>query len=56
MKDEWNLPWYLYPVKFGLVGLLGLAFVVSYIFKKFEKEIFVFGMVALIAFLAGAIL
>ena len=53
VKDEWNVPWYLYPVKFGLAGLLGLAFLVSYIFKKFEKEIFVFGTVALIAFLAG---
>ena len=53
VKDEWNVPWYLYPVKFGLAGLLGFSFLVSYIFKKFEKEIFVFGIVALIAFLAG---
>jgi len=53
IKDQWNVPWYLYPMKFGLMGILSIAFVVSYIFKKFEKEIFVFGIVALIAFLAG---
>ena len=48
-----NVPWYFYPVKFGLTGLLGLAFLLSYLFKKFEKEIFVFGITIVIAFFAG---
>jgi hypothetical protein len=50
---EFNVPWYFYPVKFGLTGLLGLAFLLSYLFRKFEKEIFVFAVVAVIALLAG---
>jgi hypothetical protein len=48
-----DIPWYLYPMKFGLTGLLGLAFILSYIFKKFEKEVFVFGLIVIIALLAG---
>jgi hypothetical protein len=52
-ENQWNVPWYLYPMKFGLTGLLGLAFVLSYLFKKFEKEIFVFAIVAIIALLVG---
>ena len=48
-----NVPWYLYPIKFGLTGLLGLAFILSYLFKKFEKEIFIFGIIIIIAFFAG---
>jgi hypothetical protein len=48
-----NVPWYLYPIKFGLTGLLGLAFILSYVFKKFEKEIFIFGIIIIIAFFAG---
>jgi hypothetical protein len=48
-----NVPWYLYPMKFGLTGLLGLAFVLSYLFKKFEKEIFIFALIATIALLIG---
>lgn len=48
-----NVPWYFYPVKFGLTGLLALAFILSYLFKKFEKEIFVFGIIIVIAFFAG---
>ena len=50
---HWDIPWYLYPMKFGLIGLLGLAFILSYIFKKFEKEVFVFGVIAIIALLVG---
>jgi hypothetical protein len=53
IKDEWNVPWYLYPIKFGVTGFLGLAFIVSYIFKKYEKIIFVFGILAILAFFAG---
>ena len=48
-----NVPWYLYPIKFGLTGLLGLTFILSYLFKKFEKEIFIFGIIISIAFFAG---
>jgi hypothetical protein len=49
----YNIPWYLYSLKFGVTGLLGLAFVLSYLFKRFEKEIFVFGIIIIIALLAG---
>ncbi len=52
-EDEWNVPWYLYPMKFGLTGLLGLVFLLSYIFRKFEKEIFVFAIIVVIAFVTG---
>jgi hypothetical protein len=47
------VPWYMYPMKLGVTGLVGLAFVLSYLFKKFQKEVFVFGVIALIAFFAG---
>ena len=50
---EFNVPWYLYPMKLGLTGLLGLVFLLSYLFRKFEKEIFVFALVAVIVLLAG---
>jgi hypothetical protein len=49
----YNIPWYLYSLKLGVTGLLGLAYILSYIFKKFEREIFVFGVIGLIALLAG---
>lgn len=48
-----DIPWYLYPMKFGVTGLLGLTFILSYLFKKFEKEIFVFGIIAIVALFAG---
>jgi hypothetical protein len=48
-----NIPWYLYPMKFGVVGLLGLAFIASYLFKRFEKELFIFGIIAVVALIAG---
>ena len=51
--QNYNTPWYLYPMKLGAIGLLGVAFVLSYIFKKFEREIFVFGIIMVIALLAG---
>ncbi len=50
---DYSIPWYLYPVKLGVTGLLGLAFIISYLFKKFEKEIFVFGIIVVIAFVTG---
>ena len=49
----YNIPWYLYSLKLGVTGLLGFAFVLSYIFKRFEKEIFVFGIIIIVALLAG---
>jgi hypothetical protein len=52
-ENEWNVPWYLYPMKLGLTGLLGLVFLLSYLFRKFEKEIFVFVLIAVIALSAG---
>jgi len=48
-----NIPWYLYPMKFGAVGLLGLAFIASYLFKRFEKEYFIFGIIAVLALISG---
>ena len=54
--QNYNTPWYLYPMRLGAIGLLGVAFVLSYIFKKFEREIFVFGIIIVIALLAGPVL
>jgi hypothetical protein len=51
--DQSNLPWYLYPMRMGLVGVFGFAFVVSYVFKRFEKQIFVFGIIIVISFVTG---
>jgi hypothetical protein len=48
-----QLTWYLYPIRMGLAGLLGLAFMLSYLFKRFDKEIFVFGILIIISLLAG---
>jgi len=51
--QNYDTPWYLYPMRLGAIGLLGIAFVLSYLFKKFEREIFVFGIIIVIALLAG---
>ncbi len=48
-----NVPWYLYPMKLGLVGVLGISYLLSYAFRKFEKEVFVFGIIAIIAIITG---
>ena len=48
-----TIPWYLYPMRMGLAGLLGLAFILSYLFKKFEKHVFVFGIIIVVSLLAG---
>jgi hypothetical protein len=45
------IPWHLYPLRLGVSGLIGLSFILSYMFKKFEKEIFIFGIIAITAFL-----
>ena len=44
------IPWHFYPLRFGVTGLIGLCFILSYIFKKFEREVFIFGIMAIIAF------
>ena len=49
----YHIPWYLYPLKFGITGIFGLAFILSYLFKKFEKEVFVFGLIIVIPLFAG---
>jgi hypothetical protein len=49
-----DVPWYLYPMKLGATGLLGIAFVISYIFRKFEKGIFVFGIIAVVTLFIGS--
>jgi hypothetical protein len=52
-RGQADIPWYLYPMKLGVTGLLGLAFIVSYILERFEKEVFVFGIIAIVALFAG---
>jgi hypothetical protein len=51
--SEGNVPWYLYPMKLGIVGILGMAFILSYLYRKFEKEIFVFGIIIVVAIITG---
>ena len=53
LQSEYNTPWYFIPMKLGLPGLLGLSFLLSFIFKRFEREVFVFGIIGIIALLAG---
>ena len=48
-----DIPWYLFPMKFGIVGFLGLLFLLSYMYKKFEREIFVFAIIVIFAFFLG---
>jgi hypothetical protein len=52
-RDGFTTPWYFYPMRLGLVGLFGLASILSYIFRRFEKEVFVFGIIIIIALLMG---
>jgi len=47
------IPWYLYPMKLGICGLLGLSFLLSYLFRRFEKEILVFGIIIIVALFFG---
>ncbi len=50
---DYAVPWYLYPMKLGVTGLLGFAFILSYLFRKFEKEMVVFGIIVVVAFATG---
>jgi hypothetical protein len=52
-QHDKHTPWYLYVIKLGVPGLFGLAFVLSYLFKKYEKEVFIFVILAVVALLAG---
>ncbi len=47
------VPWYFYPLRFGTTGLFALSFIISYLFKKYEREVLIFGVIAIIAFLTG---
>jgi hypothetical protein len=48
-----EIPWFLYPIKLGICGLLGLFFLASYLFRRFEKEILVFGIFSALALFTG---
>ena len=48
-----TVPWYVYPMRLGVAGLLGFAFILSYLFKKFEKQVFVFGIIIVIALITS---
>jgi hypothetical protein len=48
-----DTPWYLFPMKLGVAGFFGLLFILSYLFKKFQRETFVFAVIAIFAFLAA---
>jgi hypothetical protein len=47
------IPWYFYPMKMGLIGLLGLALTLTFLFKRSEKLIFVFGLLIITSVIAG---
>jgi len=51
--QNYNTPWYLYVMRLGISGLIGFAAILSYLFKKFEKEVFVFGIISIIALFVG---
>ena len=44
----------MYPIKLGICFILSIAFLLSYVFKRFEKRIFVFGIISVIALLMGS--
>ena len=51
--QNYNTPWYLYPMRMGIVGVIGIGFLLSYFFKKFEGEVFIFGIIIIVALFAG---
>lgn len=51
--QNYETPWYMYGMRLGGIGLLGIAFLLSHLFKKFEREVFVFGLIIVIALAAG---
>jgi hypothetical protein len=48
-----SLPWYLFPMKLGVTGLLGIAFLISSLFKRYEREVYILGLIAVIALVLG---
>jgi hypothetical protein len=50
---ENTIPWYLFYMRMGTIGLAGMAFILSYLFRKFEKKLFVFGVLIVVAFITG---
>jgi hypothetical protein len=50
---NYSTPWYAYPLRLGIIGLIGVVSILSYVFRRFEKEVFVFGLIIVIALLAG---
>ncbi|HZL23730.1 MAG TPA: hypothetical protein VFC05_10415, partial [Nitrososphaeraceae archaeon] len=51
--NQFTTPWYLYSMRLGLIGLLGVASILSYLYKKFDKEVFAFGIIIIVALLVG---
>ena len=51
--QNYSTPWYVYPIRLGIIGLIGLVSVLSYVFKRFEREVFVFGILSIVALFAG---
>jgi hypothetical protein len=51
--EGYVVPWYVYPIKLGLPGLLGLVFIFSYFIKKFDNKLFVFGVLIIMALITG---
>ena len=51
--EGYVVPWWVYPTKLGLPGLLGLIFIFSYFIKKFDSKLFVFGILIIVAFITG---
>jgi hypothetical protein len=48
-----NLPWYLFPMKLGVTGLLGITFLISSLFRRYEREVYILGLIAVIALVLG---
>ena len=46
-----DIPDYFLPLRFGISGLLGIALLLSYLLKRFETEIFIFGIFGILAYL-----
>lgn len=51
--SQGTVPWYLYPMKLGVVGLFGISYGLSYLIRRFEKEIFIFGLIIIISIVTG---
>ena len=51
--DESSVPWYLYPMRMGVAGIFGLIFLLLYLINKFEKIVFVFGVMIIVSIFMG---